>query len=158
MALGIGFVLGVISAVSTVAGLEQSRQARKRQDRASRAAQRVAERRSTRERLEQIRAAQISSAQVEAQAGTQGTLESSAVQGGIAGIQTGAAQNIAFINQIGSLQQEQQRNLERARAFAGNAAAFGSFASLAASQSARDVVGELFAKRATPAPVTDVSG
>lgn len=111
--------------------LIQSERARREQRKATRAQQRIQERRNQRQRLQQIRESQINVAQIEQAGATQGVGTSSSLQGGVAAIQTGTAANVSFINQVESLQQRIQNNLERANRFSGQAQAAASLATLA---------------------------
>ena len=123
----------VTAAVVGLTGLSVIRgeQSRKEQKRATRAQQRIQERRNQRQRIQQVRESVIASAQIQQAGATQGIPQASAVKGGVAGVQTQAATNISFINQIESLQQNIQRNLERARTFAGQARTLGQAAEFA---------------------------
>lgn len=119
-----------IAAVGTAASIQQSRQARKASKRAARAQQRISERQNQRERLKQLRESQIARAQVTASAAQTGTLGTSAFEGGVASLQSQAAGNISFINQIESLQQQVNKNQQRAANFASNAQDIGAVTEL----------------------------
>lgn len=91
-AIGLGLAI-VGTTVSVVGSLEQGAAQKK----AERARQRLQQVSAQRERTQQIRQARIKRAQI-AQSGTNsGAGESSAVEGGMAGVQSQALQNIGFI-------------------------------------------------------------
>jgi len=115
-------VTATIAAVGTVAGIQQGSQARKESKRAARVQQRISERETQRQRMMQLRESQMARAQVIAQGAQTGTLGASGLQGGVASIGTQAAGNIAFLNQMESLQQQVARSRQKASDFAGNAA------------------------------------
>lgn len=142
-------------AVGTLVGgsIYSSNRARREQRRATRARNRIESRQRQRQTQEQLRASQRATAEIQAGAATQGITDASAVRGGVASVQTQAAENISFINQIDSAQQEIQSTLERANRYQFIAQTAAQAASLGASAA----TGGAGSGRATPAPVTDLS-
>ena len=119
-----------VTAILTVASIQQSRQSRKESKKASRIQSRISKREAQRQRMSQLREAQMARAQVIAQGAQTGTLEASGLQGGVASIGTQSASNISFINQIESLQAQIARSQQKAANFAGNVQTISAFANL----------------------------
>lgn len=95
-----GLVTAVaIAAVGTGASIYSSRQARKSQERASRVQQKIESRGAQRDRLTQLRQAQIARATAIQGAVTSGTADSSGLSGQLSGMQSTAASNLAFSQQ-----------------------------------------------------------
>lgn len=113
-------VTATIAAVGTVAGIQQGRQARKESKKAARVQKRISERETQRQRLAQLRESQMIRANITAQGAQTGSLGSSALQGEVAGVGTTAAGNIAFLNQIETMQQQAAKSRQRAAGFAQN--------------------------------------
>lgn len=88
-----------IAAVGTGASIYSGRQARKSQERASRVQQKIESRGAQRDRLTQLRQAQIARASAIQGAVTSGTADSSGLSGQLSGIQSTAASNLAFSQQ-----------------------------------------------------------
>ena len=126
------FAVSATVAVLGVASIQQNRQAAKEQRKAQRAQAKIQDRQNRRDKLQQIRQQRIATAQIQAQTAGQGLAGSSSAQGAIAGVTTGTAQNLNFINQIGSLQEQQNRAMERANRFASNAAGLNTLANVTA--------------------------
>lgn len=137
MALQLALAVGGLVAGSLVAGAK----ARSQQRKASRLQQRLQERQARRERLSQVREAQVQRARIIASGAATGALEGSAVQGGAASVQTQAASNIAFINQSEGIQQGIASANRRASDAAGTAQALGQVAGLVSSFSGAPTTG-----------------
>jgi hypothetical protein len=117
---------------SVAASLYSSEKARSENKKASRTSRRIQEKQNQREKLKQIREGRIGTAQIEQASASQGTAGSSATRGGVGALNSNVSSNIAFLNQVDSLQQNIQRNLEAAGKYQAQSAAFGQIASLAA--------------------------
>jgi hypothetical protein len=126
------YLLGA-AVVSTTASVVSSEKARKQTKKANKIQERVRQTQDSRSRLAQIREARMAQAQVLQSGATQGTIGSSAVQGGSGAIGSNANNNIQFINQIDTLQQAINRRMESANSYSGAASAFAGAASIAGS-------------------------
>lgn len=111
-----GIVTAAVATVATTAfsAYQQSRAASK-QRKANRKAQRIEAIQAQRERVQAVRQNRIAASQAQAQAGNSGLLGSSGIQGGIAALQTQAASNLSFTNQIDALNTQRQGLLESAQ-------------------------------------------
>lgn len=145
--------LAAVAVIGTGASVVQSTRARRQSRRAQRAQSRIESRQAQRQKMEQLRSSQRAQSDVIAQAGAQGTLDSSGVQGGVASIGTQAANNISFIEQVDSAKRAIQSRLERAGTLQAQAQGFGQLASMAVSAT------PLAASKSTssPAPVVDLN-
>jgi hypothetical protein len=123
----------IAAAVLTVASLASGEEARKDQRRAARIQQRLNENKELREKQQQLRSAIVQRAQIVTAGAAAGVSDSSAVQGGADSIQTQAAANVSFINQISSMNEAIYDANVSANKNQSNAAAFGAAASLAGS-------------------------
>lgn len=89
----------VIAVVGTAANVASNRKARKSQERASRVQQKIESRGAQRDRLSQLRQAQIARAAAIQGAVNSGTADSSGLSGQLAGMQATTAGNLAFSQQ-----------------------------------------------------------
>lgn len=115
----------------TIASLVAGEDARKEQRRGQRIKQRIAERKEVREKQKQLRASAIQRAQVITAGAGSGVLDSSAIEGGSDSVQTQAAGNIGFINQISSMNEELFKSNQKVNRKQGQAATYGAAASIA---------------------------
>lgn len=114
-----------------VAGsLVEGRKARKSNEKASRIQQRSAKLQSGRQAVEQVRAAQVARAGIVQSAENQGVGGSSAALGGAGSVQSQAGGNIAFAQQLFTLQNSAARLQRNAAMHAGQSQALGTLASL----------------------------
>jgi ribosomal protein L18 len=126
-------ITATIVAISTVASAVSSEKSRKQQKKASRVQERVRQTQDSRARIAQVREARRAQAQIIQSGATQGAMNSSAVQGGVAAVGSNAENNIQFINQVDNFQQTIARRMESANKFQGMASTFGAVASIAGS-------------------------
>jgi hypothetical protein len=129
--MGLETALIATAIIGTTASVVSSERARKQTRAAQRAQQRITSRENQRARQQQLRESQRAAAAVTAGAAAGGALDTSAFKGGVSSIQTQAANNIGFINQVDSAQKEINARLEKAGQAQGTAAAVGAFTSLA---------------------------
>lgn len=88
-----------VSALATTGSIVQSNKARKAQERAQQVQSKIEGRSMQRDRLQQLRQAQIARASAIQQGVTSGVADSSGLQGQLSGIQATAAGNLAFSQQ-----------------------------------------------------------
>lgn len=124
-------VLAGAAFAGTAASVYSSEKARKEQKRANRAQERIRQTQSARERLAQVRESRIAQAQILQSGATQGTSESSFIQGAYSAAGSATAGNIQFINQIDTLQQEVFRRMEKANLYNAQAGYYSQAANLA---------------------------
>lgn len=126
-------ITAVVVGGLTGASIYQGERARKESKKAAQAQQRISNRQSQKEKISQLREAQIARAQVSVQSQAMGTQDASTTSGITSSIGSTAGANVQFINTINSLQQEISRRMQKANDFAANAQTLGSLASLGAS-------------------------
>ena len=122
-----GTILGGFTGGSIAAG-EAARQETKKAGKVQEKIRRLQEARS---RLAQIREARMSQAQVVQGGATQGASQSSAVQGGYSAIGSNAENNIQFINQVNTMQEEIAKRMGKANNLQATSQALGQVSSLA---------------------------
>ena len=121
------------SLIGTAASVVSGQKARSEQKKANKVQQRVRQTQDARARIAQVREARRAQAQIIQSGATQGAMNSSAVQGGVAAVGSNAENNIQFINQVDNFQQTIARRMENANKFQAMASTFGTVASLASS-------------------------
>ena len=125
-----------VAAVATGASVVSQNKARKAQERAGRVQERIESRTAQRDRLQQLRQAQIARASALQQGVSSGTADSSGLSGQLASIQTTAASNLAFSQQtetgVGVINQFNRR-AARYQSQAGTYSAVSSLALMGAS-------------------------
>jgi len=124
------YVVGALVTGSLVEG----RKGRKDAQRAREIDEDRARLESGKQAIQQVREAQIARAQLIQQGASQGAGESSSVQGAAGSIQSQAGGNIAFAQQLFSLQQSASRLRSSAEGHFGKSQAFGQLASFAGSE------------------------
>jgi len=151
-----------ILAISTVAGLSESRKASKQQRRANRVQQRAAAIQNARQRRQGRAQAIRSAATLEAQGVASGTSGSSTVAGRQASLQTQLSSNLSFQGQLESLDRAKFSALNAASKAQSNAATFSAIANFAAMNRTVKVsdVGSTASRGASPlsSPVTGRAG
>jgi len=125
------WVLPAILATSTVASIEQSRQASKRQRRANELNQRIADIKAQRERVKLISEARRKSALLAQQAELTGVAGSAGAIGGQMGVTAQAASGLSFLDQVSQLGKQANIFTQRAADAQSRAGMFGAVAGLA---------------------------
>lgn len=126
-----GVAAAVVAVVAAAGSAQQQRQAAKKQEKARKGQQRQAEFRAARAKRKEVRQARVLRADILNQAVQTGTGTTSSVAGGVAGVQTRAASNIANVGFETSLSGNISSNLQKAADFRGNAAALQTVSSTA---------------------------
>jgi len=124
MATAIGIIGLVISGVSAEKSRKSQSQARSAQKKATKAQANIADLQNARSRRQQLVAARRQRAAAVAQGESQGISGGSQVAGVVSSIQTQAATNVSFLNQLQGLDQNRFNNLEDANKALGKAATF----------------------------------
>lgn len=104
----------VVSAATAVVGVLQGERSRRQAKKAADIDRRIQELQQRREKQRVLREAQVARAGLAQQAATSGVQDTSSAQLGIASIQTQAAENIGFLQRVGTLQQQSARRLQAA--------------------------------------------
>ena len=146
---------GLVTATVVVgtASVYEGRKARKAQERAVKVDEKRAKLQSMKSSIEQIRAAQISRAEILQMGENQNVGGSSGVAGGMASVQSQATGTIAFAQQIFDLQQSYNRQRMLANKHSFNAQAWSAIGSAASNVDWSGALNSMFATRPTPAPV-----
>ena len=131
----------IIGGALGVASISEGRKARKQQQRASEIQQKSQRLQTARQAVDQIRQAQIARAQVIASGEAAGVGDSSAVLGGAGSIQSQAGGNIAFLQQLSTLQAQANARLQSAQRASFRAGALGQFAGTIANTSFDNIFG-----------------
>jgi hypothetical protein len=122
----------IAAAVLGVAGVSEARKSRKDARKAARFQRRSEELVERKKVIEATRQAQIARADVIAQGTNQGLTGSSVLAGAESSIESTAAGNITFLDQISSLNRSSFNAIQKANKHAGNAEAFTGLANIAA--------------------------
>lgn len=123
----------IVAAVAVGGAAVENRKSRKEQRKARKIQSKQENLKVTRAAAEQVRQAQIARAQIIQAGENQGVGTSSAVAGGAGSVQSQAGGNLAFTQQLFSLQQQANRRLLAADKYAGNAATYGAISNIAGS-------------------------
>lgn len=122
----------LLAAGLTVASLVTGEKARSEQRKTQQIQQRIQERKELREKQQQLRSSVIQRAQLITAGAAAGVSESSAVEGGAASVQSQAAGNISFLNQISSMNEAVYNTNKKASEYQSITAGLGAAASLSA--------------------------
>lgn len=124
-------VLAAAAVVGTGASIYSSERSRSEQKKANRARERIRQASSARENLAAVRQQKIAQSQIIQAGATQGTSDSSQIQGAYSGAGSATAGNIGFRNQIDSLQQTIYERMQAANRYSAQAGYYGQAANLA---------------------------
>ena len=124
MAEAIAVVGLIIGAASAVSSRRQAKRAQKSQEKAQKAQANIADLENARARRKQIVEARRRRAQVIQQGENQGIAGGSQVAGAAGSIQSQAASNVSFLNQLQGFDQNRLSNLSDANTALGKAATF----------------------------------
>ena len=146
--------------IGTAYSIYASEEARQEQKEAQKVQKKITDTKTQRQRIQQLREAQMARAQVAVAAEAGGTAESSTAAGQQAGIQSQAGSNIQFINTIENLRQQMQQRLENAASYANRADVASGLTSLAGSSAGQSFVKGVAPKAGHGAPSTssNISG
>lgn len=126
------FPILLASAGLTVASLISGDKARQEQAKTIKIQKKIQARKDLRSKQQQLRSGAIQRAQLITAGAASGASNSSSVRGGAGSVQSQAAGNVSFINQISTMNESIYDSQEAASEYQGNAAAFGAAASLTA--------------------------
>jgi len=135
----------IIGGVLGLGSLSESRKARKDTKRARAVQAKSTKLQSARSAVQSIRQAQISRANVIQQGENQGVGGSSAVAGGAGSITTQSGSNIAFAQQLFSLQNSARRLQDSAMMHSANSSGLGTLSGLAVSDTGSKIIDKAFA-------------
>lgn len=126
-----GWFIPALIGLSTVASIDAERKATRRQRRANKLQQRIADVKASRERRRMIAEARVKRAQLANAAELTGVSESSGAIAGQGNIQSQAASNISFLDQVQTLNTQSNAFMQSAANASSNANAFSAIAGVA---------------------------